>query len=134
MRNNTGQIWKRKKEQRSNYTGAFRDSRRQKSRKLTYLKFLYRCQLHHKPSRRASADEAEWIVRAWRGGNNDRVADIAGVVDIARVAELEAVIMRKRVRWVASVFERNMSMPTPTSDNILAEVLPEGTILRWEGV
>ena len=89
------------------------------------LILTYGGELHHIPTKEAQALAAEmnrFVVGAWRGSSNERVAAIAGI------AELVEAMKRKRVRWTASVYARGAHLQEVEAlREIAEEILRENT-------
>lgn len=93
------------------------------------LILTYGAVLHSVPSERGKAMAAEWnrfITGGWRGSSRQRLADIAGVM------ELEQAMEKKKIRWAASVYERGVKGLKEVAERILRNgSIETNTVFRW---
>ena len=92
----------------------------------------YGCELYPQPNeqqRRLAAEIYRWVVGAYRGSNRMTVEELTGITEIERL------MLRKRIRWAASVYGRHMPELREIAEPILREWVEDDAELRWmEGV
>jgi len=90
----------------------------------------YGCELYAEPSeqqQRLAAECQRWVVGAYAGSNGRKVAELTGI------GELGQVMIRKRIRWAASVYGRNIPALREIAEPIIRDYTEEDAELRWMG-
>ena len=88
----------------------------------------YGCELDPEPSkqqRRLAANIQRWIIGAYRGSNRETVEELT------RISEIGRLMMRKRIRWAASVYGRHLPELREVAEPIVREWVKEDAELRW---
>jgi len=90
----------------------------------------YGCELYPEPSeqqRRLANEMYRWVVGAYPGSRADKVQVLVGLSDVG------SIMLRKRIRWAASVYGRHMPELREIAEPILRKALGDEGELRWMG-
>ena len=88
----------------------------------------YGCELYPEASeqqRRLASECQRWVVGAYHGSDIEKVESLTGISELGRL------MMRKRIRWAASVYGRHIPELRKVAEPILREWIEEDAELRW---